>query len=244
MIFSKKIEITSLLKGATDIHNHILPNIDDGAKDIDDSINLINKYKALGYTQIVATPHTMSDYYPNTNETISKALQLVNNELKERGIEGIEIKAASEYMIDPEFETMVDSKATLLTYNEDHILVEMSYLRESDNLHEVLYKLQLKNYQPILAHPERYSFYLDDFNEFYALKKRGVKLQLNMLSLTEHYGRKIQKTAKRLLTEGMYDYIGIDTHRIEHLEKASKIKVAKKNVDQIKLLLTNNKALF
>lgn len=244
MIFSKKTEITALLKGAIDIHNHILPNIDDGAKDINDAIDLINEYRALGYSKIVATPHTMSDYYPNTSETILQALSLVNKELQNRDINDIEIKAASEYMIDPEFETMIDSNSKLLTYANDHILVEMSYLRESENLYEVLYKLQLKNYQPILAHPERYSFYLDNYEEFYALKKKGVKLQLNMLSLTEHYGRKIQKTAKRLLEEGMYDYIGIDTHRMEHLKKAKKIKVNKKTATQIKLLLGNNKSLF
>jgi len=244
MIFSKKIELTTLLNGAVDIHNHILPSIDDGAKDLETSIRLINKYRALGYSKIVATPHTMSDYYPNTDKTILEALNKVTTELDKQGINDIEITAASEYMIDPEFEVMIDSNSNLLTFKEKHILVEMSYLRESENLQEVLYKLQLKNYQPILAHPERYSFYLEDFDKYYALKKSGIKLQLNMLSLTEHYGRKMQKVAKRLLKEGMYDYIGIDTHRIEHLKKVTSIKLKKNMIDQVKLLLNNNKELF
>jgi len=186
----------------------------------------------------------MSDYYPNTDKTILEALNKVTTELDKQGINDIEITAASEYMIDPEFEVMIDSNSNLLTFKEKHILVEMSYLRESENLQEVLYKLQLKNYQPILAHPERYSFYLEDFDKYYALKKSGIKLQLNMLSLTEHYGRKMQKVAKRLLKEGMYDYIGIDTHRIEHLKKVTSIKLKKNMIDQVKLLLNNNKELF
>ncbi len=244
MIFSKKIKLSSLFENAVDMHNHVLPNIDDGADNLNTSLNLIKGYKALGYSKIIATPHTMSDYYPNTKKTILEALNLLNTELKNQNINDIEVKAASEYMVDPEFELMIDSNSPLLTYRDNHILVEMSYLRESDNLNEVLYKLQLKNYQPILAHPERYSFYLDNFERFYALKKNGIKLQLNMLSLTDHYGRKIQKIAKRLLKEGMYDYIGIDTHRMEHLNKVGDIKISKKIQNSIKLLLNNNESLF
>lgn len=244
MIFSKKIKLSSLFENAVDMHNHVLPNIDDGADNLSTSVSLINEYRALGYSKIIATPHTMSDYYPNTNKTILTALNLLNTELKDQNINDIEIKAASEYMIDPEFEAMIDSNSPLLTYKDNHILVEMSYLRESDNLNEVLYKLQLKNYQPILAHPERYSFYLDNFEKFYALKKNGVKLQLNMLALTNHYGHKIQKVAKRLLKEDMYDYIGIDTHRMEHLNKVDEIKISKKIQDSLKLLLNNNESLF
>lgn len=244
MLFSKKKLLKSLLNDAVDIHCHILPEIDDGAANLDASIALVNKYKALGYSKIVATPHTMSDYYPNTTATILSALDVLKNGLKKQNIQGIEIKATSEYMIDPDFEELIDANQKLLTYKENHILVEMSYLRESENFNEVLYKLQLKEYQPILAHPERYSFYLDNFDTYYAIKKQGVKFQLNMLALTEHYGSKIQKTAKRLLKEGMYDYIGIDTHRLEHLEKAEKIKISSKQIAVIQQLLENNKRLY
>jgi len=244
MIFSKKILLKTLLNNAVDMHNHILPGIDDGAPDIETSIRLVKEYKALGYTRIIATPHTMSDYYPNTTESILIALGKLNKELENQNIQGVEIIAASEYMIDPWFEEMIDSKSELLTYKDKHILVEMSYLRESENLNEILYKLQLQGYQPILAHPERYSYYLDDFNKYYALKTQGIKLQLNMLALTDYYGSKIQKIARRLLKEGMYDYIGIDTHRIDHLDSAAQIKISKKREKAIQQLLTNNKSLF
>jgi len=244
MFFSKKELLKTVIKDAVDMHNHILPGIDDGASDLETSIRLVNEYKTLGFSKIIATPHTMSDYYPNTSETILTALETLNSELKKQNITGIEIKAASEYMIDHEFEEKLVSNSTLLTYADNHVLVEMSYLHESDNLDEVLYKLQLKSYQPILAHPERYTFYLNKFDNYYALKKQGIKLQLNMLSLTEHYGSKIQQVAKRLLKEGMYDYIGIDTHRIEHLDKVAKIKLPKKSLKLVTQLLENNKSLF
>lgn len=244
MIFSKKVLIKSLLDNAVDMHNHILPGIDDGSPDIETSIRLIKEYKALGYTKIIATPHTMSDYYPNTTESILTALDKVNSELANQNIQDVEIKAASEYMIDPWFEEMIDSKSKLLTYKDNHVLIEMSYLRESENFSEILYKLQLQGYQPILAHPERYSYYLDNFDKYYGFKTQGIKLQLNMLALTKHYGSKIQKTAKRLLKEGMYDFIGIDTHRMEHLDSVTQIKISKKDEEAIKQLLSNNKNLF
>jgi len=239
-----KRNIKSLLNNAVDMHNHILPGIDDGAVDLETSLLLVKEYKNLGYSKIIATPHTMHDYYPNTSEIILKALDTLNQGLKQHNIQGVEVKAASEYMIDPEFEEVIDSKGKLLTFEGNYILVEMSYLQESDNLKGVLYKLQLQGYKPILAHPERYSFYLGDFKKYYILKKQGVKFQLNMLALSDHYGNKIQKTAKRLLKEGMYDFIGIDTHRVEHLRKVENLKLSKKNLERVEQLLKNNGKLF
>lgn len=244
MIFSKKIKITDLFNHAVDIHNHLLPAIDDGAKDLNYAVDLVNEYRALGFSKLVATPHTMSDYYPNTNTTIKDALTLLNEELNRREINDISIKAASEYMIDIEFEAKLDANKPLLTYKDNKVLVEMSYLRESENLNEALYKLQLKNYAPILAHPERYVFYLDNLEKIYNLKNNGVQLQLNMLALTNHYGSKIQKVAKKLLEADMYDYIGIDTHRMGHLKKVKEIKINSKKATKIEALLENNKNLF
>ncbi len=244
MLFSKKILLKSLINKSVDMHNHILPGIDDGAANLEITVDLVKQYQELGYTKIIATPHTMGDYYPNTASSILTAYKKLQKELLDRNITGIEIKAASEYMIDLEFEEMIDRGDQLLTFNDNHILIEMSYLRESENLNEVLYKLQLKNFMPILAHPERYSFYLSDFEKYYAIKNQGVKFQLNMLALTDHYGSKIKKTAMRLLKENMYDYIGIDTHRIDHLEKVANIKIPQKFKRNINNLLENNKELF
>lgn len=244
MIFSRKESIKSLLKNATDIHNHILPGIDDGSPNIETSIDLVLKYIKLGFTKIIATPHTMGDYYPNTSKTILDTLLNLKNELKEKEISGIDIKASSEYMIDVEFEEIIENPSNLLPLANKHILIEMSYLGESQNLEEILFKLQLKDYQPILAHPERYSFYLSDNEQYYILKSKGVKFQLNLLSLTGHYGGKIKEIAIKLLKEDMYDYVGIDTHRMEHLNKVEKMKVPKKLIPKLEKLFENNESLF
>jgi protein-tyrosine phosphatase len=79
--------------------------------------------------------------------------------------------------------------------------------------------MQIKGYQPILAHPERYTYYAKNFERFQNLKDRGCKLQLNLLSLTGHYGKEVKDLAIRLLDANLYDFVGTDTHNVEHLEK-------------------------
>jgi len=242
-LFDKKIQLTELLKGATDIHNHLLPGIDDGAQNIEDSIELIKKYKSIGITKFYATPHTMSDYYPNTPETIQQALKNLNQALLINNLSDIKITPASEYMIDHGFEDLLD-QGKLLTFKDNHVLVEMSYLRASENFDEIIYKLQLKGYNPILAHPERYLYYIDDSTIFNQMKNKGIKLQLNALSLSSYYGEKIKKKALDLLKNDMYDFIGLDTHKSKHLEQIEKIKISKKNLRAVEKLIQNNTLLF
>ncbi len=240
-IFNKKIQLSDLFINATDMHNHVLPGIDDGAKTVEDSLEMLDKFKALGFTSINATPHTMSDFYPNTQETILKALDNVQNQLKST----VKLKATSEYMIDPAFEDILkNTPEKLLTFNNKHLLVEMSFYRPYDRFEEVLYDLQLKGFQPILAHPERYLYYANDLSYFTSLKNKGVRLQLNTLSLTNHYGAKTNEIAKKLLSEDLYDFLGTDAHKTEHLNKIGSIKVAAKYSDSISKLLKNNEALF
>ncbi|WP_010182478.1 tyrosine-protein phosphatase [Aquimarina agarilytica] len=241
-IFNKKIKISELFNDATDIHNHVLPGIDDGAKTIEDSLEMLEKFKALGFKSINATPHTMSDFYPNTKESIFEALTNVQGQLKN---DSIRLKATSEYMLDPNFEEVLkNNPEKLLTFNDNHILVEMSFYRPYDRFEEVLYDLQLKGFQPILAHPERYLYYADKITYFTTLKNKGVRLQLNTLSLTNHYGTKTNEITKKLLADDLYDFIGTDAHKIEHLNKIETIKIASKYSNTISKLLQNNKALF
>ena len=120
----------------------------------------------------------------------------------------------------------------------------MSYLRESENFAEVIYKLQLKGYIPILAHPERYLFHIDNSTIFNEIKNKGVKLQLNALSLNRYYGEKINKKAKQLLKEGLYDFIGLDTHKTKHLMILDRIMLPEKNARMVEKLVQNNNVLF
>lgn len=241
MFFLKKKEIplTEFFpKGFVDIHSHLLPGIDDGAKNLEHSSKLIQKLESYGVQQCITTPHVLGDVYPNTPSTILEKLELVKKELKRKN-STVSIKAAAEYMLDEQFLKILASGEALLPLKDKQVLVEMSYFSPPINLYDMVFEMQLKGYQPILAHPERYQAYHTNFKEFYKLKASGCLLQLNLLSLTMHYGLGVQKTAEKLIAADLYDVVGTDTHHENHLLLLQKIST-KKNKKKIGKLLENN----
>ncbi len=224
-----------------DIHSHLLPGIDDGANDLNQTIDLIKKMRALGIKNIITTPHVLGTIYPNSSETIKNKLIEVQEELVKRNMMDVSIRAAAEYMMDEQFIKRLQND-DLLTLKEKYILVEMSYFNPPVNLFEIIFDIQLKGYKPILAHPERYNFYHNDFQKYYKLKQAGCLFQLNILSLTDHYGKFVNKTTHKLLKENLYDFIGTDTHHIQHLALLQKTMTSK-NKKLINMLLKNNLTL-
>ncbi len=237
--FQKSEYLVDFLEGTTDFHNHVLPGIDDGAKDLDESVQLLKAFKSIGIDRIVATPHVMGEYYPNTPDTINSALEKLGST-----ITSIELTAAAEYMMDQYFSDIIDNE-DILTIKNNKVLVEMSYFQPPINLSEILFKLQNHSFAPILAHPERYGYmHSSDLNKYKDLKTRGCEFQLNMLSLTDHYGKGIQRMAFKLIENNFIDYISSDAHKMEHLEKIKKIKIPGKYEEIIKSIIQNNKILF
>jgi len=240
LFFKKKIPLTDVFTDDfVDIHSHLLPGIDDGAKDMDTSIALLLKMASYGIKNFITTPHVLGSVYPNSSEVIKQKLAAVKKELEKREIKGISIQAAAEYMLDGEFSALLGQK-DILVLKDNYILVEMSYFSAPINLYELLFEIQLKGYKPVLAHPERYNFYHTDFKSYYKLKQAGCLFQLNLLSLTDQYGKGVQKTSEKLLKENLYDFVGTDTHHQNHLELLPKIGT-KKTLEKIKHLLNNNK---
>lgn len=236
--FQKKNYLIDLLEGFTDFHNHILPGIDDGAKDVNESIELIEEFSKIGVKSFVCTPHVMGEYYPNTPQTITKALKEVQEKSSEK------IRASGEYMMDQHFSEIIESNE-ILPIIRNNVLVEMSYFQAPINLNEILFKLQNHSYLPVLAHPERYVYYhspsLEKFND---LKERGCLFQLNMLSLIGHYGSNIQNIAFKLLENDMIDFISSDTHRKDHIQKIKTITIKKKHLPIIEGIVEKSKDLF
>lgn len=197
-----------------DMHSHFIPGIDDGAKTMDDSIALIRAMKEMGYKTIITTPHVMIDYYPNTRQIIENGLTAVQNAVQQHNLD-IVVKAAAEYYIDEYFIRLLDTEPLLTVYNKE-VLVEFSMLYEPPMLFDVIFKMQAAGYHPIIAHPERYLFFHKNFNKYRELKDRGCLFQLNMLSITGHYGRNIKMIANDLLAKQLYDYCGSDMHHEKH----------------------------
>jgi len=201
----------------TDIHSHLLPGIDDGAKDLETSLQLIRGMKELGFQKLITTPHIIWDMYRNTPAIINEKLELVQEAIKKEGIE-IEIHAAAEYFLDEHVEELLKTKEPLLTISGNKVLTEFSMAFPSLNTKDILFDMQMQGYQPVIAHPERY-IYLQQNKEFYReLKDIGCLFQLNILALSGHYGRSVKDLAEYLLNNGFYDLVGTDLHHFRHLE--------------------------
>lgn len=238
--FAKKFYLVDYLQGFTDFHNHILPGIDDGSPDLETSLELIDRFKKYGVTSFVHTPHVMNDYYPNTPETIGQALE----QLQAVQPQKIKNHAAAEYMMDQNLLDKLDQEE-LLKISGNFALVEMSFLQAPINLNEILFTLQNKGNVLMLAHPERYGFFhSSNLSKYHDLKRRGCYFQLNMLSLSDHYGKSIQKIAYKLLENQLIDFISSDTHRIQHLEKLETIQLKKKHIEILEPIIERSKSLF
>ena len=241
---NKKVPLVENLGRFTDIHNHILPGIDDGAATVDEAVELVRKYRELGLTKLIATPHIMNDYYPNTGETIKAAQNELQKKLFSAGITEVEISVAAEYMMDQSFLELLE-RESLLCLNEKFVLVEMSYFQPPINLKEIFFQLQTRNYKPVLAHPERYGFFHSrGLSHYKELKDRGCLFQLNLLSLTGHYGKNIQKVAYELIRRDMIDFIGTDAHQMRHLEKIASIRLTPQSLKLLKPVFERTAATF
>ena len=224
MFFFKKKEnkATDLSWLGTDMHSHLIPGIDDGSPDMATSLELIKGFVALGYQKIITTPHILWEIYPNTVEIIQSGIGELNKAVKEAGIP-VQLSAAAEYFIDEHFKELLKNKVSLLPISSNMVLVEFSMHTAPLDLQEVLFEMQIQNYQPVIAHPERYT-YLNRKRDFFdELKSTGLFFQLNLLSLTGHYGNTVQELAEYLLKKDYYDFAGTDLHHHRHLAALQKL---------------------
>jgi len=197
-----------------DMHSHVLPGIDDGAKNPEESIELIKKMMALGIKKIIATPHIMADYYRNTAETINDALALLKTELEKQNID-IEVEAAAEHYFDETFEGRI-TRGDLMTIGDNYVLFEFSFINHPPNTVQVVQKLKDLGYKPILAHPERYPYL--DIDQLKTLHEWGLLFQINTISLTGYYGKETKKAAENLIDNQLVDFISSDMHHLRHAE--------------------------
>ena len=224
-IFKKKIpaNYSDYFPIVTDIHSHILPGIDDGSPDIDTSLFLINGLIKLGIKQSVATPHIIGDLYRNDANSINNSLSLLNKTLLEKQID-FKVSAAAEYMLDAYFLELLSTKIPLLTVKDNLVLTEFSYADKPYNVEQIVFAIITENYQPILAHPERYGYYHNDFKQYDFLNELGFLLQVNLLSLTGYYGKPAAKAANYLIKNNLASFVGTDLHHERHLDALSDSK--------------------
>lgn len=206
----------------TDMHSHLLPGIDDGSPDVSTSIELIRGLLDVGYKSFITTPHILWEIYPNTSETIGAALADLRREIENASL-NVNIRAGAEYFMDEHFDQLLSDKEPLLALCGNFVLVEFSMVTAKLDLQETLFALQVQNYQPVLAHPERYSYLASRKEVFDDLRASGCLFQLNLLSLTGYYGKTVQQLAEYLVKKDYYDFAGTDLHHSKHLSALQKL---------------------
>ena len=204
----------------TDMHSHLLPGLDDGAETLEQSVELLRQLQALGYRKLIMTPHIMGDFYRNTPEGIRGALAALRQAAAAAGISGVELECAAEYYLDESFGQRLEREEELLTFGGEQrlVLVETSYINEPFNLAETIFNLKAAGYQPVLAHPERYTYLYGRFEELVRIRQEGVLLQVNLNSITGYYSAGAKRVAEKLIDGGMVDLLGTDTHHVKHLD--------------------------
>ncbi|AYN68430.1 histidinol phosphatase [Euzebyella marina] len=230
--FSRKKHLIDHLNGFVDIHNHILPGIDDGAKSVEDSLALISEFSSFGVQRMIATPHIMNNYYPNNNQTISAALKKLKDSLTKENISDFFIEASAEHMIDDNYENLLE-RNSVMPMKGNYILVEMSYLQPPINFEEAITKTSEQRYFPILAHPERYGFLHFRKRKYKEYKEQGMLFQMNLLSLGDYYGKEVSKMALELLDEGLIDFLGSDIHNLKQMNALKELALPEKTLEKL-----------
>ena len=210
---------SGFFRGFTDWHCHILPGVDDGVQTKEEALQILAEYERLGVKEVWLTPHIMEDI-PNTTEKLRDRF----TELRTAYQGSVMLHLASENMLDNLFEERLE-KNDLLPIGKDgkHLLVETSYFNPPMGLSNILLRIKAKGYYPILAHPERYMYMSE--TDYKRLNSMNVKFQLNQFSLLGLYGKEVQKRAKTLQKQGLYNYIGTDLHQINILRNALRFKL-------------------
>jgi tyrosine-protein phosphatase YwqE len=233
---NKAIQPLALDFIGADMHNHLLPGIDDGSPDLDASMHLLEGMAQLGFRAVYSTPHVLGDVHPNTPETIQNSYEQYLTRTAGKFPE-IKTGFAAEYMVDYDFET-ITLASPLLCLPGNYVLIEMSYAVESPNLREVIFQLQTKGYKPILAHPERYPYYYRRFSVFELLTDAGTEMQINLLSLGGYYGRDAQLLAEKLIAAGWVNWVGTDMHHPKHLEALQQYAASARFIKKIEAIKT------
>lgn len=190
---------------------------------------------------MLLTPHFMKDYPDNNRANIIKEFEAFKAEAAEAC--NIELRLAAEYMLDARFMDHFEQGFLTLDQGGNHVLCETSYMMYEPGITEMIYEIMCADYQPVVAHPERYEYANKD--NYFRWKDKRYKFQLNLLSLGGAYGSAAVAKAYYLLKEGLYDYVGSDMHNLSNYERfLPEIRLDKKNMAALEQLLENNKKLF
>lgn len=195
-----------------DFHTHILPNIDDGSRSIDETFNLIKEAKNVGFEGIISTSHYMENYYETDKPEREVWINAIYENLQAKNID-IRLYLGNEIYISENLIKLLEEGKASTINDTSYVLFEMPLNEEPMNLYDAVYQMIQYKLVPILAHPERYSYIQKEPDLVYDLVQKGVLMQANYGSIIGQYGEKAQIIVKKLLENNLIHFLGSDVHR-------------------------------
>ncbi|MGD6831753.1 tyrosine-protein phosphatase [Sutcliffiella halmapala] len=199
-----------------DIHCHILPSVDDGAKHMTESIEMARAAVQQGITTIVATPHHNDGKYMNKKEEILEKVEELNSRLKKEAID-LTILPGQECRISGEIiEHYENGEVLTLNNTSKYIFIELPSSQVPLYTEKLVYDLQMKGLIPIIVHPERNAELIETPDKLYQLVKKGACTQVTAASVAGKFGKKIKKFSLDLIEANLVHFIASDAHNIKN----------------------------
>jgi protein-tyrosine phosphatase len=197
-----------------DLHCHILPGIDDGARDLSVSLAMGRMMVAQGVTVVACTPHILPGLYPNNGPAIRQAIQDLQLTLENEGIP-LQLVTGADVHMTPDFVAGIRSGQLLSIADSRYILVEPPHHTAPPQLEDFFFNLVVAGYVPILTHPERLSWVPSKYEVIKRLVGAGVWIQITAGSFTGAFGRNALYWSERMLDEGCVHILASDAHDVE-----------------------------
>lgn len=194
-----------------DIHSHILPSIDDGAKSQEDSIAMAKAALEEGITTIVATPHHRNGQFDNEGESILKWVELLTALFDDEGIP-LEVLPGQETRIHGDMIEELETDIILPINHSKYVFVELPTAHVPRYTSQMLFDIQVAGYIPIIVHPERNQELLENPTRLYEFVKKGALTQVTAGSLVGNFGKNIQKFSHQLVEANLTHFLASDAH--------------------------------
>lgn len=200
-----------------DLHNHLLPGIDDGAKKVEETLEFLRIARRDGISVVVATPHMKPGVYDNTRETILQRVAMVREAARGDEAEGVELLPGAEVYFTADLAARAKAGA-LMTLGDRgrYLLLELPYQQVPMHVDDSIFQLRLQGITPLMAHPERVAYYLEDIERVAASVRLGALTQVTANSLTGRFGDKARNFARAMLERNLIHVLASDSHDVRY----------------------------
>lgn len=194
-----------------DIHSHILQGIDDGAEDLETSLEMLKMAKEENINSIIATPHYYRGHYENDYESVLKHVEKINEKAVENKVD-IKVFPGQEVFLDQYSPKLYKEGIIKGLNNSRFMLVEFSMMNMPKDILDIIYEIRILGVVPIIAHPERYKYIIETPSNINAFLKEGCLFQINTGSISGVFGGDIKKTSETLIKHGICNFVASDAH--------------------------------